>query len=122
MTSSSPQPPFDYETLLDEVGGHEAAVRDLLGVLMQSTADSARRIREAVASRDCPGVATAAHKIKGALITFGAQPAAEVAAALEENGRRCDLDAVVSAVVALDEELERLRTAVAAIRDGGETG
>lgn len=122
MTAGDPEPPFDYGELLEEVGGQEAAVHDLLSLLMGSTADSAGRIRQALDQGDCPGVAAAAHKMKGALVTFGAGPAAAVAAKVEEDGRRCDLAAALSTVVVLERELERLRIAVAAIRDGEATG
>jgi HPt (histidine-containing phosphotransfer) domain-containing protein len=104
--------PLDYGTLLDELGGERRVLHEMLDILLLSTAECRAVIRRAYGDMDYPALASAAHKIKGALVAFGATPAATAAARLEDDGRRADLVAVRGAMAALENELDRLRLAV----------
>lgn len=109
----TPQP-LDYDTLLEDLGGHEPSLRDMLEVLLRSTAECSALIGVTFAARDASGLASSAHKLRGALVAFGAKPAAAAAANLEALGRSSDFGRAPQVMRDLDRELDRLRRAVAA--------
>lgn len=113
MTTESPPETLDYEALLDELGGDRKLRRNLLEMLIASTTESSMLIRSAYAERDSAALATSAHKLRSALVAFGAQPAANAASQLEEIGRRADLTTASAVLDRLQDELTRLQVAVA---------
>lgn len=120
MTSENLLEPLDHETLLDELGGHEQAMREILEKLLQSSVECTALIRKAHAAQDGPGLARAAHKLHGALVAVGAQPAAAAASQLEEMGRCADLAAASGEMTRLEGELARLQAAVAHLLKKGD--
>ena len=75
-------------------------------------------VRDAVARRDGPALEFSAHTLKGAVGNFFAKSAWDAAYRLETLGHDGDLDAAPQAVVTLESELERLRPALAALKNG----
>jgi HPt (histidine-containing phosphotransfer) domain-containing protein len=114
--------PIDYGALLEELGGQESVLHEMLGILLQTTGECRAVIRRAHTEMDYPGLASAAHKIKGALVAFGARSAAMAAADLELQGRGGDLVAVRRAMARLEDELDRLRVALEAFVGGNDEG
>lgn len=90
-------------------------LHEILDLLVRSTAESSDLIRQAYAAQDFPGLARSAHKLRGALVAFGAQPAAAAAEQLEEIGPGSDLKAASAVMTELQDELARLHAAVARI-------
>ena len=113
MTTESPPEALDYDGLLDELGGDRQLRRQLLELMIESTTQSAALIRTAHAARDCSSLANSAHKLKSALVAFGAGPAADAASRLEDIGRNADLTAASTVLELLLTELTRLHAAVA---------
>jgi HPt (histidine-containing phosphotransfer) domain-containing protein len=72
-------------------------------------------IRQAVAAGDAPKLKRAAHTLKGAVSNFGARRTVEAAQRLEALGKQGDLTGAGEAAAVLEEELERLLPALAAL-------
>lgn len=113
MSAETPPETLDYDALLDELGGDRKLRRQLLELLIASTTDSAVLIRTAYTARDSSALASSAHKLKSALVAFGARSAANAASRLEDIGRRADLTTASTALERLQDELTRLQAAVA---------
>ena len=113
MTTERPPETLDYEALLDELGGDRKLRRNLLEMLIASTTESSALIRTAYSERDSAALASAAHKLRSALVAFGAQSAANAASRLEDVGRRADLATASAVLDRLQDELARLQLSVA---------
>jgi HPt (histidine-containing phosphotransfer) domain-containing protein len=113
VTTERPPETLDYEALLDELGGDRKLRRNLLEMLVASTTESSVLIRTAYTQRDSAALASSAHKLRSALVAFGAQPAANAASQLEDIGRRADLAAASAVLDRLQDELTRLQLSVA---------
>lgn len=113
MTTESASETLDHESLLDELGGDRQLRRQLLEMLIASTTETSALIRTAYTERDSSALASSAHKLKSALIAFGARPAADAASRLEDVGRRADLATASAVLKHLEDELTRLQLAVA---------
>lgn len=113
MITDTPPDALDYDELLDELGGDRQLRRQLLELMVESTTQSAALVRTAYGARDCSALANSAHKLKSALVAFGAGPAADAASRLEDIGRNADLTAASTVLKLLLTELTRLHAAVA---------
>ena len=71
-----------------------------------------RSIAEALARRDAPALARAAHGFKGVLITMAALPAADAARRVEMLARASRLDEAPNAFAELRQEVRRLEPAL----------
>ena len=67
-----------------------------------------RNIKRAIAHKDAPALASAAHAMKGAVAIFGAEDAVESAVDLQQMGRRGNLANAAASFRKLDEALARL--------------
>ena len=86
--------------------------RELLHAMMkmfveQSSQDLAA-IQAAVIAQDACALAASAHRLKGALLQFGASPALEATSTLENMGRAGALDMSTTGYAKLESELIRL--------------
>ena len=101
-------PVLDRTALYEQVGD-EADL--LLKVIEMFRADSIQVIAKldaALAAQDASEVQQGAHRLKGALLTLGAKPAANVAMQLEHMGRDGDVSSGAPLLVVLRAELARL--------------
>jgi CheY-like chemotaxis protein len=111
-------PPLDRVALYEQVGD-EADL--LLKVIEMFRADSVlvvTRLQNALASGDAEEVQQGAHRLKGALLTLGGKPAAEVAMHLEHMGRAGDLAEGPALLARLRHELTRLDPELEAVMRG----
>jgi HPt (histidine-containing phosphotransfer) domain-containing protein len=95
-------PPFDAVLLLREYGD-EALVRDLAQLLVETAPAQVDAITQAVAAGDGQALRAAAHKLRGSIVPFGAQEAAETARKLElmaAEGQLSGADALSRELVA----------------------
>jgi HPt (histidine-containing phosphotransfer) domain-containing protein len=109
---------LDERTLLEQVADDPEL---LLRVVEMFNADSRRilaRLVEGFGRRDAVEVQKCAHFLKGALLTVGAGPAADVASRLEEMGAAGDLEDVAATLSALRSELRRVEEALGALTAG----
>jgi PAS domain S-box-containing protein len=108
---------LDMAQALNRVGGDRGLLNELAAMFLNDCPAQQAELRAAVERGDGPVVQRLAHTIKGAVGTFGAQGASEAARALETMARQGDMSQATAATAALDRELARLRTALAAWTD-----
>jgi signal transduction histidine kinase/CheY-like chemotaxis protein/HPt (histidine-containing phosphotransfer) domain-containing protein len=80
-------PAFDPVTLLDNIGGDEEFLRQLLGMFLTRSSDMLRRITGAVESGDAQSLEQSAHLLKGTAGNLCARTVALLASQLEAMGR-----------------------------------
>jgi CheY-like chemotaxis protein len=104
---------WNIHELLDRVEGDRQFLRELLVIFRDDSQKSMAQARTALATRDLPAVARAAHTMKGMLKNLAMSTAAELAAALEtaaQNERLEDSDVLLAklelALLQLMPELE----------------
>lgn len=99
---------FDRDAALERLGGDDALLEELLGLLIEESHEVLQRIRDGFARGDAMAVCIAAHTIKGSAATLEAGPLRDAAEHLEDLARRGDLGGGDDAFAALVLELERL--------------
>ena len=100
------------ESLVARFGGDARLAAELARMFLKDSTRLVNAVRRAVTRRDSPGLARAAHALKGAVGHFGALAARAAAARLEDLGKRGEKKGIkegfaelVPAVEALREEL-----------------
>jgi HPt (histidine-containing phosphotransfer) domain-containing protein len=113
---SGPAEALDWSGALEAVGGDEDLLRQVVAAFRQEIPDLIVQLEAAVQRGDAAVIRSAAHRVKGAIRTFGAQAATALAARLEELGRLGELASADSTFLSLRHEvarlLEELRTRV----------
>ena len=74
-------------------------------------------LREAVTAGDATAIERAAHQLKGSVGNFAAQPAFEAALKLEVLGRNATLSYAKPAYAELENEINRLKSAMANLNE-----
>jgi signal transduction histidine kinase/DNA-binding response OmpR family regulator/HPt (histidine-containing phosphotransfer) domain-containing protein len=108
---------IDKIALLDYVDGNRELLRSIVTRFLDSSPKLLAKVQEAIAQRDGPALEFAAHALKGAVGNFFARSAKEAALRLETLGREQDLGAAPEAYLVLEKEIDRLRAALAALRE-----
>ena len=85
---------FDWNALLDKLGGDAGFVRGLLAVALRSTRAAPGELREACAAADYERLARLAHKVKGTAGDLVAEPLRLQASDAELAARRHDVSAI----------------------------
>jgi signal transduction histidine kinase/CheY-like chemotaxis protein len=99
--------PGDF-SLLARVGGDPKLLRSIVRTFMSDYPAKLRKIKQAIARKDAPGLASAAHAMKGAVAIFGAEDAVESALELQQMGRQGKITYASASFRELDEALARL--------------
>jgi HPt (histidine-containing phosphotransfer) domain-containing protein len=107
---------FDQEAVLARVEGDHALLREIVGLFFLETPELQTAIRDSIARGDGKALEHAAHSVKGAVSSFGAQAARQAALKLEVIGREGDLTQAVLACAELDREIAHLTRALAVYR------
>lgn len=102
-----PLPVVDRTMLRTWLGNDEATLQSVLVEFLANARENARDIETALAVPDMPAVASAAHKLKGGVLSVGARSLQEVAAALEAAARRGDRATCRDMLAPLARELRR---------------
>jgi signal transduction histidine kinase/CheY-like chemotaxis protein len=102
-------PPAADSSLLSRVGGDAQLLRNVARTFLNDYPAKLRKIRQAIARRDAPALASAAHALKGAVAIFGADDAVENARDLQQVGRTGDLSKAPASFRKLDEALASLK-------------
>jgi HPt (histidine-containing phosphotransfer) domain-containing protein len=100
---------FDRALALDRVGGDEELLREVAQLFLRECPVILSQIREAVTSHDASRIMELAHTMKGSLATMGAENGAQTALALENMGRRNDLNGSEDALAKLEASLSVLQ-------------
>ena len=100
-------PRFDGNALLAEYGD-ESLVSELAQLFLQTASSQMTAIRGAVERRDAPALKTAAHRLRGAVATFGAESATRLSMALESTATAGDLSGALDLAAKLDAEMRAI--------------
>jgi two-component system sensor histidine kinase/response regulator len=114
-TTASPreQEPIDTASALARVEGDVELLKELVALFLKDLPEMLTNLREAVTARDATAIERAAHKLKGSVGNFAAQPAFEAALKLEVLGRDGSLSEAEPAHAELENKIERLKSAMA---------
>ena len=96
-----------FDNLRAMPGGGDALIRELAALYLEDAPARLEAIRRAVAAGDGAALFSAAHGLKSGSANIGAVHVQELAARLEDLGRRGDLAAAPPIVESLDREYER---------------
>ncbi len=98
---------FDADALIVEFGD-EALVAELAELLLTHVDAQLGAVHTAIAEGNAGALKSAAHKIKGGMGTFGAEPVTSAAVALEQLGREGRLDEARRLAETLETEVRAL--------------
>jgi HPt (histidine-containing phosphotransfer) domain-containing protein len=105
--------PVDREALMDRVGDDQALLKEIVHLFFDDCSMLLTDMREAVGQRDAERLEKAAHSLKGSVGNFTAQGAVGTLAEVEALARRWDLFGASEALNKAEEELERVKRALA---------
>jgi two-component system sensor histidine kinase/response regulator len=103
---------LDRKAALARIDGDEALFADLAKLFRDESPRMLSAIRSAVAAKNADALHRAAHFLKGSVATFAAQAAFEAALKMERIARSKDLSDAESACVTLEQEVNRLGSAL----------
>jgi PAS domain S-box-containing protein len=106
------QDPIDIVSALARVEGNPDLLKEIVALFREELPELLTTLREAVTAGDASAVERAAHKLKGSVGNFAAQPAFEAALKLEVLGRNNSLSEAELAYAQLEKEIHRLESAI----------
>jgi PAS domain S-box-containing protein len=107
-----PAPAFDLAAALERVDHDEDLLAEIAGLFLKDAPEMLAAVAGAVAVGDADAVNRTAHRLKGSILTFGAEHAAAFALSLEEAGRNGALANAQADLARLAQAVARLRTAL----------
>jgi CheY-like chemotaxis protein len=105
-------PIFDATAALDSLEGDNELLHEIAGLFLAQAPRHMEKIRAAVADRDPKRLERAAHGLKGAAANLLAQGVVNAAGKLEEIGRAGYVAGSQQGLVLLEEELQKLQSAL----------
>ncbi len=105
--------PMDLALALNRVGGDAGLLKEMADLFIKDLPGSMDALRHAIDERNAHAIERAAHKLKGSVGNFAAQPASDAALTLEVLGRDGSLAAAAPAFAELEREINRLKSAMA---------
>jgi HPt (histidine-containing phosphotransfer) domain-containing protein len=108
---------IDVEQTLERLGGDEALLIELAGLMVDDAREMLGRIRGAVDRGEAPELRAAAHKAKGALAIFGSGNAVLLASQLERFGGSGEIVAARQTLPAFEDELALLLATLSRIAE-----
>ena len=105
--------PFDRQELLEELDGDVEFLAESVAILKEDAPQLLSDIRSAIDAQDAQAAATAAHTLKSMVGNFCASSAYEAAFRIETHGKAGDLSGCRTSLTNLEDEIERLQTALA---------
>lgn len=109
--------PVDPDALIELVDRDFDLLEALVTAFLEECPDYLDAIRAAVTEQDPEALQREAHKLKGAVGNLRAGPALEATQKLEEIAESEDFQQAEPALDALEQELDRLRTALLTLRE-----
>jgi signal transduction histidine kinase/DNA-binding response OmpR family regulator len=111
------QEPIDSAAALARVEGDVGLLKELVALFLKDLPRMLTNLREAVTAGDATAIERAAHQLKGSVGNFAAQPAFEAALKLEVLGRNATLSYAKPAYAELENEINRLKSAMANLNE-----
>ncbi len=106
--TQSGRPQVDWSAAMKAVDGDQQLLREVIEAFLEECPRMVEECEQSIANSDAAVLRRAAHTIKGGLRTFGAEPAMEVAARLEELGRAGELQGSQEVLAALKQQLDQV--------------
>lgn len=114
-TTSRQDDAIDWLAAIAHLEGDVELLKEIAAMFVEQCPGLVSRMRDAVAGMNAAEIERAAHTIKGSVGNFAAKAAFDAALELERIGRDGTLDGAEAASAKLEEELERLKPALAAL-------
>jgi CheY-like chemotaxis protein len=114
-TSSAGGPAFIYQAALAQVEGDELLLQEMARMFFEQSRETLGHLHRAVQAQDAPSVEQAGHRLIGSLSNFGAQHAIDTTRRLLTLARDNNLSAAAEVLPRLDEEVGRVREALAQV-------
>ena len=114
-TNPARPPVIDRATLLEELAGDEALVREIAALFLESGPEQLRSLRAAAAAGDTDAMSRHAHTLKGALAQLHADPAAAAAREVEEAARQGQASVAAAATPQLEAEFSAVQRELEAL-------
>jgi PAS domain S-box-containing protein len=105
-------PAFDLQEALERVDHDPELLAEIAGLFLTDSPEMLEAVSRSVAAADGDAVSRAAHKLKGAILTFGAAEAAALALSIERAGHDGDLATARADLPRLTQAIVRLRAAL----------
>jgi HPt (histidine-containing phosphotransfer) domain-containing protein len=112
-------PVLDQSRLLEQFGDEPEIIAELRDLFLEDLPHQIATMRTGLAAGDSDIVARAAHSLKGASGTFGAERVYQVAQALEQLGREGKLEEASLGLDLLQEELDKVAAVIRTLQSGG---
>jgi signal transduction histidine kinase/DNA-binding response OmpR family regulator len=103
---------LDENSALELLGGDKELLSDICGTFLEESPQLLQSVQEAVRDGRAEDVHRLAHTLKGSVVVFGAQRAADAALRLEQIGKSKNLEQAEEALAALTQEMARLQPEV----------
>jgi len=103
----------DVDALIERVDGDMDLLADIAGIFLERSGEALTCIQRAIISQDAKALETAAHSLRGYLVSLHAGRASEIALQLEMKGRLDDCVGVRYMYSKLEEEIELLKPVLA---------
>jgi HPt (histidine-containing phosphotransfer) domain-containing protein len=104
---------FNPSEVLDQIGGEEELLKEMIDIFLSIYADDLDAIDQAISSKDSESIRTTAHRMKGSVSNFGKRGAFLAAKIIEENASEGNIsgmtelyDELVHQLLALENELK----------------
>jgi HPt (histidine-containing phosphotransfer) domain-containing protein len=104
---------MDVALALNRVGGDAGLLKEMADLFIKDLPGSMDALRHAIDEGNANAIERAAHKLKGSIGNFAAQPACDAALTLEVLGRGGSIAEAAPAYAELEIEITRLKSAMA---------
>jgi PAS domain S-box-containing protein len=111
---------LDRRTLWERVAGDADLLREIIELFLTDCPERLMELHEALTHQDCPALARAAHRLKGALGNISANHALAAVRRVETSARAGDVHAATEALARLEDELARLTPLLAVFTGDGQ--
>ena len=103
---------IDADVTLARVGGDVDLLQEIIRLFLEECPQLMDKIRVALADGDAGQMQMAAHTLRGSVSNFGASAAVEAARQLEATARTQDLKGAAPMLQTLEQEIERVSSAL----------
>jgi CheY-like chemotaxis protein len=114
---NSGQTAIDLDLALARVGGDTDLLKEIAGLFCNQAPESMATIKRAMNAHDAVTIQRETHRLKGSIGNFASQAAFDAAQRLESLGTEGNFSEAVNAYALLEYELDRLLSALVALKD-----
>jgi CheY-like chemotaxis protein len=115
---SGTQALWDFHRTLEQLGGDESLLREVIDIFLVETPKKIASLRQALEQEDADCLERTAHSLKGELGYLGLPEVSQKARELEQMGRKRDLQNAATLFAALHEDLSAVLAAMHRARGG----